>query len=79
EERLNDCLARKRQIEASLDNLENQIFQYETSYLEDTLHSGNIARGFEGYLNPGRGDRKRARFGENERIFSMSSVMFSKA
>jgi chromatin modification-related protein EAF6 len=42
---------RRDTIEKSLAQLERQIVALETSYLEDTNHTGNLLRGWEGYLS----------------------------
>ncbi|KAJ1962123.1 chromatin modification- protein eaf6 [Dispira parvispora] len=77
ETELQDLLVRKRQVDRNLATLEASIYAYEGSYLEDT-HFGNIMRGFEGYL-ASRGDRKRHKFTESDRIFSNSSSTYQKA
>ncbi|RKP36129.1 histone acetyltransferase subunit NuA4-domain-containing protein, partial [Dimargaris cristalligena] len=76
EKELNDLLARKRQVDRNLANLEASIYAYEGTYLEDT-HQGNIVRGFDGYL-ANRNERKRHKFSEGERIFSNSSSTYQK-
>ena len=43
-------IEKRRRIQTSLYELEKQIYNLETSYLEDTHHVGNLLRGWEGYV-----------------------------
>ncbi|KAI9004715.1 histone acetyltransferase subunit NuA4-domain-containing protein [Gaertneriomyces semiglobifer] len=75
---LSDLMARKKAVDKSLMDLERNIYQYEGSYLEETPH-GNIIKGFENYLaNKATGSR-RSRLNEDDRLFSRSSVTYTKA
>ncbi|KAI9277447.1 histone acetyltransferase subunit NuA4-domain-containing protein [Sporodiniella umbellata] len=75
---LKAILNRKKQIDANLVNLEHSIYKFEGSYLEDTQNNGNIIRGFDGYLNT-RTDRRKPKFTELDRLFSLSSSTYQKA
>jgi len=49
--------------------------------LEDTCNQGNVIRGFEGYLNlrpTGGMEKKKTRFKEGDRLFSLSSSTYQK-
>ncbi|KAI8368062.1 histone acetyltransferase subunit NuA4-domain-containing protein [Blakeslea trispora] len=75
---LQALLARKKQVDTNLINLEHSIYLFEGSYLEDTQQNGNIIRGFDGYLT-NRPDRRRPKFTELDRLFSLSSSTYQKA
>ncbi|KAL0135515.1 histone acetyltransferase subunit NuA4-domain-containing protein [Mucor lusitanicus] len=74
---LQALLARKKQVDTNLINLENAIYLFEGSYLEDTQQNGNIIRGFDGYLT-NRPDRRKPKFTELDRLFSLSSSTYQK-
>ena len=84
---LRQILEKKRKLDEQLATLEDQIYKAEGTYLEETANSGNIVRGFDGWVKgvqlggsgsggrAGAGDdRRRARIREDERVFSRSSV-----
>ncbi|TKA83904.1 hypothetical protein B0A55_00099 [Friedmanniomyces simplex] len=79
---LRQTLEKKRKLDESLAAIEDQIFKVEGSYLEETTNSGNIVRGFDGWVKGvqvgGRGgggdDRRRGRVRDEDRIFSRSSA-----
>ncbi|KAG0214131.1 Chromatin modification- protein meaf6 [Mortierella sp. GBA30] len=75
---LNELMARKKLVDRNLAGLENSIYAFEGSYLEDTQHGGNIIRGFDGYINT-KADKSRVKYSESDRLFSMSSTTFTKA
>ncbi|KAK3113290.1 hypothetical protein LTR53_009574 [Teratosphaeriaceae sp. CCFEE 6253] len=85
---LRATLENKRKLDEQLAAIEDQIFKAEGTYLEDTANSGNIVRGFDGWVKGvqvggGRGgagdDRRRGRVREEDRIFSRSSVSWMRA
>ncbi|KAK4952398.1 hypothetical protein LTR10_009204 [Elasticomyces elasticus] len=86
---LRQTLDKKRKLDESLAAIEDQIFKSEGAYLEETAGSGNIVRGFDGWVKGvqvgGRGggdsrdERRRGRVRDEDRIFSRSSVGWMRA
>lgn len=83
---LRDTLTKKRLLDQSLAQLEENILRVETSYLEETS-AGNIIKGFDNYIKgstttsmsgatgPGTARRKVA-VNDADRIFSRSSASY---
>ena len=46
---LRETLQKKRVLDKSISQLEDQIYRYETSYIEETS-AGNIIKGFDNYI-----------------------------
>lgn len=74
---LKDLLNKKRNMERSLGNLEENIFRLEGIYLEET-NGGNVVKGFDNYLKSSQ-NKRRATLYEDDRIFSMSSTAFLRS
>ncbi|KAJ2355743.1 Chromatin modification- protein meaf6 [Coemansia sp. RSA 2618] len=79
EQELYQLLLKKKQSDRTLIEAETSIYDFETSYFENSGHEGNIVHGFEGYLNTGRQERRQMHFTDADRIFSQSSATFKKA
>lgn len=75
ETELLELIAGKQGKDKELLNIETQLFQAESNYLEESVY-GNVVRGFEGYASTRIVRKQRPR--EHERIFSMSSVVYQK-
>lgn len=80
---LRQTLDKKRRLDEQLAALEEQIYKTESVYLEDTAASGNIVRGFDGWVKNvqvGRtgDDRRRGRVRDEDRVFSRSSVSWMR-
>ena len=87
---LRQTLEKKRKLDEQLAALEEQIFKLEGAYLEETATSGNIVRGFDGWVKGvtiGAGDRggrsaaddrRRGRVRDEDRVFSRSSVSWMR-
>lgn len=80
---LRQILEKKRKLDEQLAAVEDSIFKAEGSYLEETANSGNIVRGFDGWVKGvqvrGGDERRRGRVREEDRVFSRSSVGWMKA
>ncbi|KAJ5555259.1 hypothetical protein N7535_007697 [Penicillium sp. DV-2018c] len=88
---LRDTLQKKRLMDKSMAQLEDQIFRFEQSYLEETT-AGNIIRGFDNYikgsasgsslgaaglgLGGGMAGRRKAQVTDSDRVFSRSSASY---
>ncbi|KAJ5718253.1 hypothetical protein N7488_003899 [Penicillium malachiteum] len=88
---LRDTLAKKRLMDKSMAQLEDQIFRFEQSYLEETT-AGNIIKGFDNYIKgsastsslgasglgigSGVGARRKAQVTDSDRVFSRSSASY---
>ena len=75
ESELNELIRKKKDIDKALTQLEVQIYNYESNYLEESY--SNITQGIESYLS-NRADRKKYNIKEEERIFSNSSVTYQR-
>ncbi|KAJ5917824.1 hypothetical protein N7454_010199 [Penicillium verhagenii] len=89
---LRDTLARKRAMDRSMGQLEDQIYRFEQSYLEETT-AGNIIKGFDNYikgsanasslgasglsLGSNVGGRRKAQVTDSDRVFSRSSASYA--
>ncbi|KAJ5594087.1 uncharacterized protein N7459_000295 [Penicillium hispanicum] len=88
---LRDTLGKKRLMDKSMAQLEDQIFRFEQSYLEETT-AGNIIKGFDNYikgssntsslgasglsLGSGVSGRRKAAVTDADRVFSRSSASY---
>lgn len=64
---------RRKELRLELAQIEKQIFDLETSYLEETRELGNVFVGWDGYLNKEK-QKVRKSVGLDERLFSLSSM-----
>ncbi|XP_028765501.1 chromatin modification-related protein MEAF6 [Neltuma alba] len=70
-------LGRRAKLHEELRNIEKQVYDMETSYLQDPGQCGNVLKGFEGFLSSSKNTAllKRSRkFQPEDRLFSLSSV-----
>uniref|UniRef100_A0A803LMR4 Uncharacterized protein n=1 Tax=Chenopodium quinoa TaxID=63459 RepID=A0A803LMR4_CHEQI len=75
--RLASLLTKREKLQDELRNIEKQVFELETTYLQDSNHFGHVLKGFEGFLGSSKSatNLKRPRkFQPEDRIFSLSSV-----
>ncbi|EME38492.1 hypothetical protein DOTSEDRAFT_140665 [Dothistroma septosporum NZE10] len=82
---LRQTLEKKRRLDEQLGALEEQIYKQEGLYLEETASSGNIVRGFDGWVkgvqvgrNSADDKRYRGRVRDEDRVFSRSSVTWMR-
>ncbi|XVF32399.1 hypothetical protein REPUB_Repub17cG0078900 [Reevesia pubescens] len=74
---LASLLSRRAKLQEDLRNIEKQVYDMETSYLQDPNQCGNVLKGFEGFLASSKNTAllKRSRkFQPEDRLFSLSSV-----
>lgn len=83
---LKEGLARKRQVDHELTDLESQIYLYEGSYLNNTaLSGGNVIRGFDSYLKANATATSGMRLpappapSADDRMFSTSSTTYQRS
>ncbi|KAF9683009.1 hypothetical protein SADUNF_Sadunf05G0167700 [Salix dunnii] len=74
---LANLLNKRAKLHEDLRNIEKQVYDLETSYLQDPGQCGNVLKGFEGFLSSSKNTAllKRSRkFQPEDRLFSLSSV-----
>mmetsp|Transcript_17813 Transcript_17813/g.51014 ORF Transcript_17813/g.51014 Transcript_17813/m.51014 type:complete len:130 (-) Transcript_17813:105-494(-) len=69
---------RQRLVQDAISAVQEQLFALENRYLEETSATGNVVRGWEGYIDSRprstMASKKERRAKASERIFSFSSV-----
>ena len=67
---------RKERLDEELKQVEKQVYDLETTYLNDSSQYGNVLKGFEGFLSQTKNtSQKKARnFKPEDRLFSLSST-----
>ena len=77
---LNEMQSKKSELESQIKKMEKFIYENETKYLEGTISSGNILRGWDHFFtskskipNAAMSSGKRIRISNNERVFSQTS------
>ncbi|KAL6970567.1 hypothetical protein U1Q18_030264 [Sarracenia purpurea var. burkii] len=74
---LASLMSKRQKLQEELRNIEKQVYELETSYLQESSHFGNALKGFDTFLSAPRNttNLKRSRkFQPEDRIFSLSSV-----
>ncbi|KAF6154801.1 hypothetical protein GIB67_032413 [Kingdonia uniflora] len=74
---LASVMSKREKLRQELQNIEKQVYDLETSYLQDSSQGGNVLKGFEGFLSSTKNttNLKRSRkFQPEDRLFSLSSV-----
>lgn len=74
---LQQAILKKKSLDKHITQIEEEIFQKETTYLSESNNS-NIIRGFESLskLNASNINKKKLVFTDDDRIFSLSSHTF---
>ncbi|KAI0497138.1 hypothetical protein KFK09_023466 [Dendrobium nobile] len=70
-------LSKRDKLHEELRSIEKQVYDLETSYLQESNQCGNVLKGFEGFLSASKStiNLKRSRkFQPEDRIFSLSSA-----
>uniref|UniRef100_A0A0D6R792 Chromatin modification-related protein MEAF6 n=1 Tax=Araucaria cunninghamii TaxID=56994 RepID=A0A0D6R792_ARACU len=73
---LSALLAKRQKLQEELQIVEKQVYDLETSYLQESSQIGNVLKGFEGFLSSTKNtaNLKRSRkFQPEDRLFSLSS------
>ncbi|XP_043708201.1 chromatin modification-related protein MEAF6 isoform X1 [Telopea speciosissima] len=74
---LASLMSKREKLHLELRNIEKQVYELETSYLQDSNQCGNVLKGFEWFLSSSKSttNLKRSRkFQPEDRLFSLSSV-----
>ncbi|KAK3285654.1 hypothetical protein CYMTET_6743 [Cymbomonas tetramitiformis] len=73
---LQQLAQKKERLEDELRHVEKQVYDLETSYLNDSSQHGNVLKGFEGFLAPSKTNtmKKSRNFKTEDRLFSLSSL-----
>eukprot|EP00271_Cylindrocystis_brebissonii_P001830 TRINITY_DN1212_c0_g8_i1.p1 TRINITY_DN1212_c0_g8~~TRINITY_DN1212_c0_g8_i1.p1 ORF type:complete len:233 (+),score=92.66 TRINITY_DN1212_c0_g8_i1:287-985(+) len=74
---LGSLLAKRDKAEADLKTVEKQIYDLETTYLNESSQVGNVLRGFDGFLTAnkaGANTKRPRRLQVDDRLFSLSSL-----
>ncbi len=76
---LKSLIQQKRGLDKKLASIEEEIFQRETIYLEDSLN-GNMVKGFDNYTRSSANNtmKRRNNLSNEDRIFSLSSATYIK-
>ncbi|KAM7496093.1 hypothetical protein LguiA_020507 [Lonicera macranthoides] len=71
-----DMLAQGAKKQEELHNIEKQLYEMETSYLQDPSHCGNVLKGYEPFLSSKSTTilKRPKKFQAEDRLFSLSSV-----
>ncbi|EPS59649.1 hypothetical protein M569_15156, partial [Genlisea aurea] len=69
-------LSRRAKLHEELRNIEKQVYDMETGYLQDPSQCGNVLKGFEGFFSTKNTTllKRSRKFQPEDRVFSLSSV-----
>nr|KJB28466.1 hypothetical protein B456_005G050100 [Gossypium raimondii] len=55
---LSSLMNKREKLQDELRNIEKQVFELETNYLQDSSHFGHVLKGFEGFLSSSKNTAK---------------------
>ncbi|XP_042403508.1 chromatin modification-related protein MEAF6-like isoform X1 [Zingiber officinale] len=70
-------MSKREKLQDELRAIERQVYDLETTYLQDSNQNGSVLKGFEGFLSSSKStaNLKRSRkFQPEDRLFSLSSI-----
>jgi chromatin modification-related protein EAF6 len=71
---MEELINKKIQLEQDLANLERQIYNLETSYLENSSPMGNLVQGWNETPSRSTANSQRKQVVDEDRLFSLSSA-----
>ncbi|KAL6208755.1 hypothetical protein ACLB2K_019700 [Fragaria x ananassa] len=74
---LAQLLTKRTKLQDELRGIEKQVYDLETTYLQDPSQCGNVLKGFERFLSSTKSTsslRRSRKFQPEDRLFSLSSV-----
>ncbi|CAI0434408.1 unnamed protein product, partial [Linum tenue] len=74
---LSSLVSKRAKLHEELRSIERQLYDMETSYLQDPSQCGNVLKGFEGFLSSSKNTallKRSKKFQPEDRLFSLSSV-----
>ncbi|XP_057459992.1 chromatin modification-related protein eaf6-like isoform X4 [Actinidia eriantha] len=69
--------SKREKLQVELHGIENQVYELETKYLQESSNFGNAVKGGDGFLSASKNTtnlKKSRKFQPEDRIFSLSSV-----
>ncbi|CAA0817414.1 Unknown protein [Striga hermonthica] len=74
---LSSLLNKREKLQNELKSVEKQVYELETSYLQETNTFGNAFKGFDGFVSSSKNTasiKRSKRFQLEDRVFSLSSA-----
>lgn len=75
--KLSFLTSKRKKLQEELRNVEKQVYELETTYLQDSTLCGSVFKGFEGSMSSskaGNNLKRPRKFQPEDRIFSLSSI-----
>ncbi|GAB4843123.1 hypothetical protein Ancab_013099 [Ancistrocladus abbreviatus] len=70
-------MSKRQKLQGELRNVEKQVYELETTYLQESNHFGNALKGYEGFLSSTKSStnlKRTRKLQPEDRLFSLSSV-----